>query len=152
MHADSTIQIDFGHRVANITLADLRRWAAADASAADIDDARRAFKLKDTPEGYLAARELAVDIASQTPGALLTSCMCCGSSTFGADGLDVDLCEPCFELAGIDNQLNDEGRTLDADEAPDVLALLDDIRKAGGDAELALEYCDYLRNDPAFFA
>jgi len=140
MNSDSLIQIDFGHRSVDVKLCDLRRWHRGEVSHTDIC---KALRLKPTAPAA-SIRGLVADIATQTPGAVQFMCLSCGAMTYGCDAIGPELCEPCYELAGLDNQCNDESRAPDHDEGMCTIAWLDEIARNGGDADRARASCEYI--------
>jgi hypothetical protein len=82
--------------------------------------------------------------AKFSKGETTFTCTCCGRGTRNVDqALGAECCTECWELAGIDNQVNDDGAYPDAtrDEA---VGLLKAIAKKGGDAAKSLASCSYL--------
>jgi len=72
------------------------------------------------------------------------NCCSCGRLTRDVDQGGTDLCPECYELAGMDNTCNDDGRTPDADEAKYSQRLLKSIAKKGGNVQKAIESNEYL--------
>ena len=143
MNATDTIRIDFGHRAVDITIEDVRSWRPwTDES---ITNACRALKLKATHPG---ARDAAVaiinDVAAQTRGCDKHECISCGGQSYGSDA-GHDMCGPCFELGGIDNQLNDDGVTeVSPEEMAVIRGYCDEIQASGGFPLKALATCTYI--------
>lgn len=79
------------------------------------------------------------------PGAGVFDCIGCHRRTRGnRDSAQLDMCEDCFELAGLDNQINDDGRALDRDEVRERDERLANIVRLGGDADRVRSLNDYL--------
>lgn len=142
------VRIDFGHRSVTLPVAELRD--VADACRDNAPDARsralRALGFKESNRASAAdVAALIIDIADQTPGARRFECLSCGCQTHGAEGvIGPELCGPCYDLAGIDNACNDDGREPDAGELSQISSRMNAIEDNGGDAWRALESCEYL--------
>jgi hypothetical protein len=144
-NAESTILIDFGHRTATITVGDVRGWLPWTEDT--ITAACKALRIKsDVEKARQCAQDIISDVASQTAGCQLHECVSCGAQSYGSDAGE-DLCEPCFELGGWDNQLNDDGATeIDKADMAAIRELTDAINEQGGDVLKALSTCDYISN------
>jgi hypothetical protein len=71
-------------------------------------------------------------------------CQCCERSTRVVDqSSDSRCCPECWELAGIDNSVNDGHQSWD-EVASECNHLLEVIVKKGGNAENVKSDCDYL--------
>jgi|SRR5580692_2183686 hypothetical protein len=82
--------------------------------------------------------------AKFTRGQSVFLCHICGRSTRDTgDNGQCELCPQCYEIAGWDNQFNDDVRLPTADEATSLACLLDTIRKLGGNAERVKEHNEY---------
>lgn len=143
-NASDNIVVDFGHRTATITVGDVQGWLPWTEDTVTM--ACKALRLKaDNPGARRCAQDIVNDVAAQTPGCIQHECYSCGASTYGSD-VGEDLCVECYELAGIDNQCNDEGRGPDASETAQIEALCMMIDAAGGDSARAMADCEYLTN------
>lgn len=71
-------------------------------------------------------------------------CQACGRLTRDVDQGGTDLCPECYELAGIDNELNDDGREPTAQELAQCERYLAQIGKKGGDVVKARASCEYI--------
>ena len=74
-------------------------------------------------------------------GSTVYTCTCCGIQTrkvSNSGALSCELCEECYELAGIENELQDGGEVT-----PNMLAQIDQmlaiIAKKGGDTTAAFD-------------
>lgn len=80
-------------------------------------------------------------------------CQCCKGITrnIGGDGALVRLCEECFELAGLDNQHNDEGTQPTTRQLGEIHRMLAVIAERGGDVKRVKGCNSYLfRPRPAY--
>jgi len=87
-----------------------------------------------------------------TRGAPLFKCNVCHRLTRNPDHSGTMLCAECYELAGLDNYVNDNGMVLDAKIVAERDALFADAVKHGGDGERIKKCCDYLWPDEDQFA
>lgn len=73
-------------------------------------------------------------------------CNCCDRRTreTGNGESDCDLCYECYELAGLDNSINDGGRDATPSELAWANELLGRIAKKGGDVEYARNSNSYI--------
>lgn len=73
-------------------------------------------------------------------------CTCCGRPTRQTDAqaLGAESCPECWDLGGMDNAVNDEGREPTERELAQGKALLEQITAKGGDADQAAASCGYL--------
>lgn len=76
------------------------------------------------------------------------NCISCGRRTRDTDQGGTDCCMQCYEIAGIDNEINDCGYKPGSPEHSKRLAecegLLKDIAKKGGDVEKVKASSDYV--------
>ena len=71
-------------------------------------------------------------------------CMTCGRRTRDT-GQGVDhLCEQCFDLAGLDNEVNDSGLKINKSQAAYRDKLLATIARKGGDVEKVKSFNTFL--------
>lgn len=143
MQTSDRVQVNINDRVTiRATIGELRNWADGE----DIENARRALRLRPHVSAERVA-ELAADILGEIPGAARIVCECCGARAFGPEiSTGAPICAECYDLAGIDNECNDEDRRPTADEREYIAELLDVIQQNGGDTGRAMSYCDYLRD------
>lgn len=72
-------------------------------------------------------------------------CQICSRSTRLVDqGLGSECCPQCYELAGCDNQFNDDGTAPTPEQLQSCEALLAVIGKRGGDVQAARASCSYI--------
>lgn len=77
-------------------------------------------------------------------GSAVYNCGTCGRGTraTGVQAVGSELCPQCWDIAGIDNQINDDGRSgPNEGEASEVSALLKQIVSKGGN-EQAVRDCN----------
>ena len=74
----------------------------------------------------------------------LFNCSLCNRRTRNPDHSGTMLCAECYELAGMDNHVNDNGLTLDEKIISERDALLNAAVSKGGDAERIKSSCDFL--------
>lgn len=77
-------------------------------------------------------------------GSAVFTCTVCKRATRDTgDGVN-HLCHQCYELAGLDNTVNDDGRAPTAREATERDALLAEIAAKGGDVQRVIDANDFL--------
>lgn len=73
------------------------------------------------------------------------NCISCGRRTRGmSDVIGTDCCAQCFELAGLDNMINDDHRRPTSDETAEAELLLAEISAKGGDAQQVRDHSSYI--------
>lgn len=71
-------------------------------------------------------------------------CEVCGRG-YSHDHSEGDgICQECFELAGMDNTVNDDGRTATPEELREAIGYLDTIARRGGDTAKVIGSNGYL--------
>lgn len=68
------------------------------------------------------------------------ACTLCGRTTRDVDQGGTDLCPECYELCGLDNEINDDGRKPTGREQAHAAKLLASISKKGGAAKLEAQF------------
>lgn len=84
------------------------------------------------------------DRFSRFNGRTTFNCASCGRLTRDVDQGGTDCCPQCYELAGYDNMLNDDGRPPTAAELAFCERQIAMIAAKGGDADKARASCDYI--------
>ena len=71
-------------------------------------------------------------------------CDICGRSCRMVDQGNDRICQQCWDIAGLDNTVNDEGREPTARERAHGQSLLTEISAKGGDADAVREANEFL--------
>lgn len=78
-------------------------------------------------------------------GGSVFACRCCTRKTrYAGQGIGTELCPQCYELAGIDNMLNDEGRKATDAERAECNRYIAEIQAKGGNIENPKKWNDYI--------
>lgn len=72
-----------------------------------------------------------------TKGSAVFSCQVCGRRTRITTQSNDNICQECYDLAGLENELSDNGKT-DLDEANRLLA--DAVHKGGDEARIRADF------------
>jgi len=72
------------------------------------------------------------------------ACTICARQTRGPDGVHIDLCGQCFDLAGIENEVSDGHRTTAAAKIDAAEILADCIARGGNEASLRTAFADLI--------
>jgi hypothetical protein len=82
---------------------------------------------------------------STPPPANVIPCTACGRPHTRSTTNDTELCPECWEVAGIDNEVNDNGKAAQTDGYNVTLGkLLHLIERKGGDPKAAKKSCEYI--------
>ena len=81
-------------------------------------------------------------------GAGVYTCVICTRQTRGCpDSASLQMCEHCYELAGADNQHNDDGTVPTAEEMKEYNGYMKVIKERGGAEELVRKHNGYIFNE-----